>query len=209
VTDDEDDTMTTKCECGGTFKAVKLDSFDFSPLAGIPVTLIGVPGLRCSKCKGATLEGEIINFVIQALASVVARQPGRLSSEQARYLRKHLRLTQQALADRMGVARETVADWERGENTISAQHDLMLRAIVVAQMMGAPGKAPKRQEVVEAISAARLTEPPKGVMPPPVVIDSFLEGRRAAPPRRSTVQSREPRRAASKAEPKPLRRAAG
>jgi DNA-binding transcriptional regulator YiaG len=209
VTGDEEKAMTTKCECGGTLKAVKIDSFDFTPLAGMPVTLIGVPGLRCSKCKGATLEGEIINFVTQALTSVVARQPGRLSSEQARYLRKHLRLTQQALSDRMGIARETVADWERGENTISAQHDLMLRAIVVAQMMGAPGTAPKRQDVVEAISAARLTEPPKGAVPPPVVIDSFLEKSRPASTRHRSVGAHKPSRTVSKAEPKSLRRAAG
>lgn len=71
------------------------------------------------------------------------------------------------------------------------------------------GKAPKRQEVVEAISAVRLTEPPKGAVPPPVVIDSFLESRRAAAPRRSTVRARGPHRAASKAEPKPLRRVTG
>ncbi len=174
VTDVEENAMTMKCECGGMLKAEKLDSFDFTPLAGIPVTLVDVPGLRCSKCKGATLEGEVINYVTHALASAVVRQQDRLSSEHARYLRKYLRLTQQALAGRMGIARETVADWERGKNVISPQHDLMLRAIVVAQLMARPGEGPKRRDMVEAIRGARIAEPPKGVLPP-VVIDSFLK----------------------------------
>jgi DNA-binding transcriptional regulator YiaG len=209
VTQDEDNAMSIKCECGGDLTAVTLDKFDFSPLAGIPVTLVGVPGLRCSKCKGATLDGEVINFVTHALPSLIAKQRERLSSDGARYLRKHLRLTQQALADRMGIARETVADWERGEHSISAQHDLMLRAIVVGEMMHAPGKAPKRQDVVEAISSARLTEPPKGAVPPPVVIDSFLEKSRSPASRHRSVGDDKPSRAVAKAEPKSLRRAAG
>lgn len=208
MTNGEDDAMTMKCECGGALKAEKLDSFDFTPLAGIPVTLVGVPGLRCAKCKGATLEGEVINCVTHALASVLARQPERLSSAHARYLRKYLRLTQQALADRMGIARETVADWERGENVISAQHDFMLRAIVVAHMMDGPGKAPNRQEVVEAIRSARLADPQKGAEPPPVVIDTFLDKLRVPSSQRGREGAAKPRRAASSAESKGLRRAA-
>lgn len=200
--------MTMKCECGGPLKAVKLDSFDFTPLAGIPVTLVGVPGLRCAKCKGATLEGEVINYVTHSLASVLARQPDRLSSAHARFLRKYLRLTQQALADRMGIARETVADWERGENVISAQHDFMLRAIVIAHMMDGPGKAPKRQEVVEAIRAARLADPQKGAEPSPVVIDTFLDELRVASSQRGRQSAAKPRRAALSAESKGIRRAA-
>jgi len=205
VTNGEDDAMTMKCECGGLLKAVKLDSFDFTPLAGIPVTLVGVPGLRCAKCKGATLEGEVINYVTHALASVLARQPERLSSAHARFLRKYLRLTQQALADRMGIARETVADWERGENVISAQHDFMLRAMVVGEMMSAPGKAPKRQELAEAIRAARLVDPQKGAEPSPVVIDTFLDKLRVASSRRGREGAVKPQRGA---ESKGMRRAA-
>ncbi len=165
--------MTMKCECGGLLKAAKLDTFDFTALAGIPVMLVGVPGLRCTKCKHVTLEGEVINFVLHELASVLARQPDRLSSDHARFLRKYLRLTQQALADRMGIARETVADWERGENVISPQHDLMLRAILVAQIVGRSGKASKRRQLAEAIRGARMAEPPKAVAP--VVLDSVLK----------------------------------
>lgn len=187
--------MTTKCGCGGALRAARLDRFDFTPLAGLPVSLIGAPGLRCSKCGGATLEGEVISSVMHGLALLIARETERLSSDRARFLRKYLRLTQQALAERMGIARETVADWERGENVISPQHDLMLRAIIVAEMMGAPGKAPKPREVVEAISAARLAEPARAS---DVVID--------LKPRASSSR-RGP--AASRAAPKSPRRAAG
>ncbi len=193
--------MTMKCGCGGVLRAARLDRFDFTPLAGIPVSLTGAPGLRCSKCGGATLEGEVVNSVMHGLALLVAREPERLSSDRARFLRKYLRLTQQALAERMGIARETVADWERGENAISPQHDLMLRAISVAEMMGGPGKTPKPREVAEAISAARLADPPRGAARTDVVIDLFPAKPRVASSKRSP--------AASRAAPKGPRRATG
>lgn len=88
--------MSLNCDCGAELKPATLDSFDFTSLAGIPVTLTGVPGLRCSQCKKATLDGKVINLVTRALASTLARQPDRLSSGYARFLRKYLRLTQQA-----------------------------------------------------------------------------------------------------------------
>lgn len=201
--------MTVKCECGGTLKAVKLESFDFTAIAGLPVKLVNVPGLRCTKCGGATLEGEVINSLIHALALLIARQPERLASDRARFLRKYLRVTQLALAERMGIARETVADWERGENAISAQHDLMLRAIVVAELMGAPGRAPKRREVVEAISAVRVADPPTGGAPSPVVIDSFLARLSTGSSRRGPARSPKPRATPHKPVSKGLRRAAG
>jgi DNA-binding transcriptional regulator YiaG len=173
---DEGKAMDIQCECGGTLKPAKLDTFDFSPLAGIPVILVGVPGLRCQKCKRVTLEGEVINRAIHDLVTQIVKLPDRLLPAHARFLRKHLRLTQQALAERMGIARETVADWERGQSPISAQHDLMLRAIVIAHLMLGRGRAPKRRDIVEAIGAARIHDPPKGAVPPPLRIGCFVDG---------------------------------
>jgi DNA-binding transcriptional regulator YiaG len=164
--------MNIRCDCGGTLKATKLDRFDFSPLAGVPATLLGAPGFRCGKCRRATLDGAVINRAMYDLAAAIAKQQSRLVPDHARFLRKHLRLTQQELADRMGIARETVADWERGQSPISAQHDLMLRAIVIAQLMHRAATAPKRREVIEAIGAARVEEPPKGAVPSPLVISA-------------------------------------
>lgn len=172
--------MSTRCECGGVLKHATLSSFDFTPFAGIPTKLVQVPGLRCSGCKRTTLEGGLTNLALRLLALAVARHRSRLTPDEARYLRKYLRLTQQALSQRMGVARETVADWERGENAISPQHDLILRAFVIAELARTPGGSPKKREVVEAISAARLTDPPKGAVPPAFVIDSFLKKTRPA-----------------------------
>jgi transcriptional regulator with XRE-family HTH domain len=125
----------------------------------------------------------------------------RRRARRARFLRKYLRVTQLVLGERMGIARETVVDWERGENAISAQHDLMLRAIVVAELMGAPGRAPKRREVVEAISAVRVADPPTGA-PSPVVIDSFLPRLSAGAIRGGPARSPKPRETRIKTESK-------
>ena len=213
MTEAEEQTMNIKCECGGELRTVTLDSFDFTPLAGLPVTLKSVPGMRCAGCKKATLDGEVINFVTHALASAIARQPERLSSDRARYLRKYLRLTQQALAARLGVVRETVADWERGENAISPQHDLMLRAVVVAEMMHVAKTAPKRQEVVEAISGVRVSEPSTGELVGPVVIGSVLKKLRDGTARHRAAAVHPTRSRAAKPEIKPskavARRASG
>src|SRR5712691_11689081 len=39
---------------------------------------------------------------------------GAFTAPQLRWLRRHLGFTQQALAERLGIHRVTVADWERG-----------------------------------------------------------------------------------------------
>lgn len=125
-----------KCECGGTLQETLLDTFDFSALAGLPVILCEVPGLRCAACGGQSLPGSIIDFTLDHLAAETVRSPHRLSAQQARYLRKHLALSQKALAERMGIYRETVAKWECGDSEISPQHDYILRGLTISRLRG-------------------------------------------------------------------------
>ena len=63
--------------------------------------------------------------------------PERLPGDHARFLRKHMRLSQKALAERMGCVRETVAKWEIGEAVISPQQDMLLRSIATAYLLRA------------------------------------------------------------------------
>ena len=151
--------MILKCECGGILKKVMLKEFDFTVVAGIPAMLCNTPGLRCNRCHLPTLDGTVINETLRMIALAIAKQPERMTADHARFARKHIQLTQQELAERMGIARETVADWERGRDPVSAQHDLMLRALVIAHLMRRSKNAPTRSEVIEAIGSVRATRP--------------------------------------------------
>jgi transcriptional regulator with XRE-family HTH domain len=127
--------MKKRCECGSELKPTKLREFDFSPYVGFPITLRNVAGLRCSQCKEATLDGGMINYVLNLVAYQLAQLPFRLSGSFATFLRKRLGLTQVVLADRMGIDRITIANWERGEATISPQHDFILRAMLITHFI--------------------------------------------------------------------------
>jgi transcriptional regulator with XRE-family HTH domain len=125
-----------KCECGGTFKPTKLSNFDFSRHSGIPSFLDGAPGWKCSSCGREILRGEVINASLFFIAMDIVAMPHRLSADLARYLRRSMQITQQELADRMGIARETVASWESSLKEISPQHDLILRVLMLNHARG-------------------------------------------------------------------------
>lgn len=57
-------------ECSGTLKAGIAQSFEFSPLAGVPVLLKEAPCLRCHACGTETLRGDIISAVLSDFKSV-------------------------------------------------------------------------------------------------------------------------------------------
>jgi DNA-binding transcriptional regulator YiaG len=123
-------------ECEGTLKPAKLSNFDFTQWAGLSSSLEAVPGLRCDTCGGETIPGIVINQLLITLALAVIQLPHRLPPAEARYLRRCLQVTQQELADRMGVERETVAQWECARKEISSQHDLILRTFLLNKFYG-------------------------------------------------------------------------
>lgn len=147
------------CECGGTLEESTLATYDFSPLVGFAVELQHVPGLRCTKCHRTLLDGHVINLVLQLLMVAVTTQPGRLQRVQAKFLRKRLRMSQQALADRMNVARETVAKWECGDSEISPHHDFILRAVVIGCVLGETSQPLDREAISEALREVHRETP--------------------------------------------------
>lgn len=156
-------TMNTKCECGGTYRRVKLPSYDFSGFAGLPVELRGAPGLRCDACGGVALDGEIINAALLLLAQQILRLQRVLSPDEAKFLRKRLQLSQKALAERMRIQRETVAAWECGQKPLSPQHDYILRGLHFAAPLPA-GIAPYPHDLMEeALGRVHVADqmPPK------------------------------------------------
>ena len=148
------------CECGGRLHPVKLKTYDFSRYVGFKVTLRGMDGLRCDSCGWETIHGGMINAVLNHMVIDFAKSQRRLNRDQARYLRRCLGATQEELATRMGIVRETVAKWECGDQTISPQHDFILRVLSLTSMIAA-GKISRTyaEEVMSTIRAVRLDPP--------------------------------------------------
>ncbi len=155
-----------QCECGGTFKRVTLTNFDFSRYSGLPSFLDGVPGWKCGSCGREMLLGQAINISLFFIAMHIVRSPGRLMPGFARYLRRLMQITQQELADRMGVARETVASWESSLKEISPQHDLILRVLILNHARGSealPAEVAVRiaNDVMATLSSVRSEPAPR------------------------------------------------
>jgi transcriptional regulator with XRE-family HTH domain len=155
-------------------------NFDFSGFAGIQVTLADTPGFECRKCGGKTIDGGLIKLFLALVGLEIVRQPERLNAEKARYLRKQLGLTQQQLADRMGIDRVTVTNWETGKE-ISPQHDFILRAFADNDLNGGLRRILKPAWVAKSMttSSAALTsvrkEPPTSRSElHPLVVESVL-----------------------------------
>jgi transcriptional regulator with XRE-family HTH domain len=112
------------------------------------------------------LHGQVINAALFFIAMGIVGLPHRLSAGFARHLRRSMQITQQELADRMGIARETVASWESGLKEISPQHDLILRVLMANHARGSEA-LPNRvvvdiaNEVVATLSSVRSEPAPR------------------------------------------------
>ena len=153
------------CECDGLLRPAVLKSYDCSGIIGFPVTLWNVPGFKCSKCQGQTIGGDIINRVISLSAVEITRRPRRLSANESRLLRRIIGITQQELATRMGLVRETVAKWECGDQEISPQHDLILRVFVLTEITRKGFIPPKFLEDLMAVLTSVKVAPPAETTP--------------------------------------------
>jgi transcriptional regulator with XRE-family HTH domain len=165
-----------RCECGGALKPTKLSNFDFSRYSGIPSFLDGAPGWKCGSCEREILSGEVINASLFFIAMHIVTLPHRLPANLARYLRHSMQITQQELADRMGIARETAASWESNLKEISPQHDLILRVLLLNHARGS-GALPTKVvvDIANTVMATLLSvksEPAPRKAPDPRVTES-------------------------------------
>jgi DNA-binding XRE family transcriptional regulator len=183
-----------KCECGGTFNPVTLRNFDFSRYSGLPSFLDGAPGWRCGSCRREMLQGQVINASLFFIAMEIVCLPHRLTAEFARYLRRSMQITQQELADRMGIARETVASWESRLKEISPQHDLILRVLMSNHARGSEALPTKivvdiANDVMATLSAVRSEPPPRN---PPGLRVTKSDFKKLPTVRSSTMQNAGP-----------------
>jgi putative zinc finger/helix-turn-helix YgiT family protein len=127
--------MESNCECGGRLRAVKIPEYDFSEYVGFKVTVAEMDGLRCDQCGGETIDGRLVNAIMNITVVKITQAPRRLDGAEARYLRQNLGVTQTELASRMGIIRGTVAKWESGDISISPQHDYILRGLTLSALV--------------------------------------------------------------------------
>ena len=127
-----------RCDiCGqGTYVTRKLERHDIGALVGLDgATLTGADGQVCNQCGEVMLAGETLDKAMEALVVVLAVQDGALSAGEVRYLRKALEMTQEQLAERLGLHRTTVARWESAEVAIGQAESMAIRALAAMKTL--------------------------------------------------------------------------
>ncbi|MBT3328096.1 MAG: type II toxin-antitoxin system MqsA family antitoxin [Gemmatimonadales bacterium] len=91
--------------------------------------LVGVKVWECAECGEQEVVIPAINELDRVLARAVANKPGRLTSDEVRFLRKHLGWSGADFAGHFGVQPETVSRWENGTE-MGPQAERLLRVCV-------------------------------------------------------------------------------
>ena len=143
--------------CGGPVSQVIRRNHTLQSIAEFPVRVKAIPSLVCGRCGGERYESVDLERVRRDLLLQLMGSPNRVAPHEARYLRSVLRLTQVALAKRIGIVRVTVGRWETGELPISPQNDFILRGLVLAQLLGSG--AVRGEVAAASLGAVRMAEP--------------------------------------------------
>ncbi len=159
-------TRRLNCSCGGRIGPATLQEVPLEPLFALSGTLVGpVPGLRCDRCGEETFDGAVFQGLLFVVARFVLAQGRILRGQEARFLRKAvLGSTQEQLAERMGIHKITIVDWERGERPLSKEHDYELRGIALSSLLKRAPAAQRRRLLADAeriLGAPRTAPPPK------------------------------------------------
>ena len=132
--------MSERIECDicgeGSYEHRVLDRYDASPLIGVDgVTLVGAPAWVCRKCNAVMLEGSALDEALEALTLVLIETDGPLRPKETKFLRNALDMTQEDLAERLGVHRTTVARWEIDEVQMGKAESMALRALAAMRLL--------------------------------------------------------------------------
>lgn len=126
-----------KCDiCGkGRFRNRILDKYDAGALVGLEhVTLVHAPAQVCGSCGAVILDGAVLERAMQELTVVLIESDGALLPAEVKFLRAALDMTQEQLAERLGLHRTTVARWEIGEVPIGQAESMALRALAAMRL---------------------------------------------------------------------------
>ena len=111
-------------------------SIDIDPNYGKLITIEDIPGLH------------------HAIGLHIVTKPDEMTGPELRFLRKQMRLTQEALAQRLRVNVQTVANYEKGKTGMGAAETAM-RALYTLHILPAEADASLSREFIDAIMAAR------------------------------------------------------
>lgn len=150
--------------CKTTMMLRALPEYDASDLFGLKAVLVkGVRAHMCPNDGEILMPGTIIERMQRMIVSKMLLENFVLVGNELRFLRKSVGLTQQRLADLVGVDRVTLTRWEaEEEKPIGAPESIAVRMVIMASEKS-PEHAPKR---------ATYREPPK---PHPVRFELDVE----------------------------------
>jgi transcriptional regulator with XRE-family HTH domain len=111
-------------------------SIDIDPNYGKLITIEDIPGLH------------------HAIGLHIVTKPDEMSGEELRFLRKELGLTQEALAHRLRVNVQTVANYEKGKTGMAAA-ETAVRAMYALHILPPEAQGSVIRNFVDAIMASR------------------------------------------------------
>ena len=88
------------------------------------------PVFRCNSCGEEYVDEKTINNAEKKIRDFQRKVDNLLTSVEIISIRKKLRLTQAALAEKLGVSRPTIARYESGQQAQSKSQDLHLRLLI-------------------------------------------------------------------------------
>jgi DNA-binding XRE family transcriptional regulator len=138
----------------GTMRATRKD-VDISDLVGLSEVIVPDANvLACDNCDNFAMGGIGLDAYKNTIAKDLVETVDRLSGDEARYLRKLMLLTQNELAEKLGIDRMTILRWE-GEPHVEFFNSYALRALVSAWL------TKRGIDVVLPDSASRGIKEPK------------------------------------------------
>ena len=141
--------------CGGEAPVVR-GTYHLKELGLKNVVLQGTEIVKCGKCGNEDPVLHRMDDIMRALALAVVGKPYRLAGDEVRFLRKYLHLTGEQFARLLRVDNTTLSKWERGEDPVGPQSDLLIRFFTV--VLG-EGLKEKIDDVVAHMSQIRDTRP--------------------------------------------------
>jgi DNA-binding transcriptional regulator YiaG len=120
-------------DCGAESVTYVLGSHPYRE-SGLPnVVLQGVKLGTCSECKATSVIIPKMAVIHREIARALVQQnPGRMTGEQLRFLRKYLEVTGEQLAKYLHTDRTKISKWENGEDPIGPSTDRLMRLLVPA-----------------------------------------------------------------------------
>ena len=117
--------------------------------SGLDNVFLETPVFRCNKCKEVITDIPVMGELHMHIAVELIKKDSLLAGQEIRFLRKQMNLKANALADILGVTKQTVSRWENSKKEISPYNDKLIRMICIQLLQEKCGKVFK--EVLKRI----------------------------------------------------------